>query len=98
MKIKTIDVNAKEWFDKANGNSYFTCKITINFGMKNQKNLFIPFQYGYLDHYKYVAYNELKNLKLIKTDVVVPFVYYRDNKIIVREQIQRGCLKRELNY
>ena len=98
MKIKTIDVNAKEWFDKANGNSYFSCNITINFGMKNQKNLFIPFQYGYSDHYKYVAYNELKNLKLIKTDVETPFKYYSDNKIIVREHIQRGCLKRELSY
>ena len=98
MKIKTIDVNAKEWFDKANGNSYFSCNITINFGMKNQKNLFIPFQYGYGDHYKYVAYNELKNLKLIKTDVETPFKYYSDNNIIVREHMQRGCLKRELNY
>ena len=35
MKVKTIDVQVKEWFDKVNGNSYFAGIITINFGMKN---------------------------------------------------------------
>lgn len=36
-KIKTIDVTALEWFDKANGNSYFAGTVTINFGMKSQR-------------------------------------------------------------
>ena len=56
MKIKTIDVQAKEWFDKVNGNSYFSANISINFGMPSQKNLFIPFQYGYGSQYEHEAF------------------------------------------
>jgi len=40
MKIKTIDVNVKEWFDKVNGNSYFAGTVSLNFGMKTQKIIF----------------------------------------------------------
>ena len=36
MKTKTIDVNAKEWFDNKNGNSYFCGTITLNFGNKTR--------------------------------------------------------------
>jgi hypothetical protein len=39
MKIKTIDITALEWFDKVNGNSYFSATVTLNFGMKDQKIL-----------------------------------------------------------
>jgi hypothetical protein len=44
--MKTIDINAKEWFDKVNGNSYFSAVITIDFGMPTQKEYRLPFQYG----------------------------------------------------
>ena len=37
METKTIDVNAKEWFDKINGNSYFCGTITLNYGMNNEE-------------------------------------------------------------
>ena len=39
LKIKTIDIQAKEWFDKVNGNSYFSANVTINYGHENQKNI-----------------------------------------------------------
>jgi len=45
-KIKTIDVQAKEWFDKLNGNSYFSGIITLNFGMPDVETFIIRFQYG----------------------------------------------------
>jgi len=35
--MKTIDINAKEWFDKINGNSYFAGTITLDFGMKTEE-------------------------------------------------------------
>jgi hypothetical protein len=34
--IKTIDIQAKEWFDRINGNSYFSAIITINFGLEEE--------------------------------------------------------------
>lgn len=53
MKLKSIDIQAKEWFDRANGNSYYSVRITINYGYKNQTELSIPFSYGYGDQYIY---------------------------------------------
>ena len=29
----------KEWFDKVNGNSYFSSDVTLNYGMNNQKTI-----------------------------------------------------------
>jgi len=100
MKIKTVDVIAKEWFDKANGNSYFSAVITVNFGMKTEKRIDLPFQYGYGNHYEHMAFNELKKQKIIRPvdDERESFWrYYRDHEIIYRASINRNCLKRELN-
>ena len=102
MKIKTIDINAKEWFDKVNGNSYFSAVIFINLGMKNSLEIKMPFQYGYGDHYIDMAKKELIERKLIKPEVYsnglseALWAYCRENKIILRTNKQEGCLKREL--
>jgi hypothetical protein len=91
--MKTIDINAKEWFDKVNGNSYFSARVTIDHGMENEQSFILPFQYGYGDAYVYEALNELKQKGLLN-DVSLNSI--RDAGIIVRSNIQRGCLKREL--
>ena len=104
MKIKTIDINALEWFDKMNGNSYFSAVVTLNYGMKNVKVLKLPFRYGYGDHYI-----DMSNQLLIKEgyregkrrengSYPCLWQYCRDNKIILRSSIQRGCKKRELMH
>jgi hypothetical protein len=49
--LKTIDIEAKEWRDKVNGNSYFSSDITLNYGMNDQEIIKLPFQYGYGDFY-----------------------------------------------
>lgn len=102
MKIKTIDIQAKEWFDKVNGNSYFSANITINYGMKTQKTIFLPFQYGYGSHYQDVAGKELLKLKLVKQKLNSTYFslwrYCEDNKIILRTSKRENCLKRELKY
>ena len=98
-KIKTIDVNCLEWFDKINGNSYFAGRVTINYGLKTELTFKIPFQYGYGDHYEYIARDILikngykldKNTRLSR--------YCRENDIIYRGRKIENCLKRELkNY
>ena len=41
--MKTIDVHAKEWFDKVNGNSYFAATIIIDFGLSSEKTVKVNF-------------------------------------------------------
>jgi len=62
MKIKTIDVNALEWFDKINGNSYFSAEIVLNYGLNAVIVLECPFQYGYGDQFTYEAQKKLLEL------------------------------------
>ena len=51
MKVKFI-VNGVRWFDKVNGNTYHSVRITrTNDGVV----IVAPFQYGYADHYKQTA-------------------------------------------
>ena len=98
MKIKTIDVNAKEWFDRVNGNSYFSADITVNFGMKTEKHFTLPFQYGYGNHYEHQAFKELQKQGLVKPEDerTSYWGYYRDHGIIYRHSKRENCLKREL--
>lgn len=102
MKIKTIDINAKEWFDRINGNSYFSAIITLNFGMKSEKNIQIPFEYGYSEHYIDVSNQKLIELDYINTkrnkngSYTPLWQYTRDNDIILRTNKKENCLKREL--
>ena len=98
MKIKTIDVNAREWFDKINGNSYFSAQVSVNFGMKNAKVFYLPFQYGYGDHYRNMAFEQLQRIRFI-TDIEKNESYWRycdRKKIILRLNKNENCLKRDV--
>jgi len=59
-ELKTIDVQAKEWFDAQNGNSYFSALVTLNFGASDEERLSLPFQYGYGDHYQDIAADAIR--------------------------------------
>ncbi len=93
-KIKTIDIQAKEWFDKVNGNSYFAGIITINFGMRDEEIFKLPYQYGYGDHYKYMAKELLVEKGIIKADKMEAlWRYCKDHKIILRAYKVENCKK-----
>jgi len=96
--MKTIDVNAKEWFDKVNGNSYFSMNITIDYGMKTERSFYVPIQYGYGDHYRHEAFREIQERKIIpKQNERLPYwQYYANKNIIARHYKQEKCPKREL--
>jgi len=100
-QLKTIDINAKEWFDKINGNSYFSSDVTLNYGMNNQKTIKLPFQYGYGDQYIYSSLEKVKNLfpksKWYKDKYFHIYDIQKEYKIIIRNSIKTNCLKRELN-
>lgn len=75
--IKTIDVQTKEWFDNANGNSYFASIITLNFGMPDEVELRNKFQYGYETQHEYEAAVTIsKHIGLSETKLLR---YFRDD-------------------
>lgn len=51
MKVK-FSANAIKWFDKVNGNTYFSVRITNN---KTGETITTPYEYGYEDQYKQSA-------------------------------------------
>ena len=95
MKTKTIDIQGKSWFDKVNGNSYFSAQVTVNYGLKGVSSFKLPFQYGYGSQYEQEAFKELRERKLIKT-IERGFYACQEEGIVLRSNIQEGCLKRDV--
>ena len=102
MKIKTIDITTKEWFDKVNGNSYFSGNIVLNYGMKNQVNIPMLFQYGSGEQYIHTANEVLQNNEYIPNSKSARgfstplWQYCQENNIVLRTTKYENCLKREL--
>ncbi len=100
-KLKTIDINAKEWHDKINGNSYFSSDVILNYGMNSQETIKVPFQYGYGDHYIYQSLREIQKLfpksKWYKENLLSKYQIQNQYNIIIRNSIKTNCLKKELN-
>lgn len=57
-EIRSMFVEGREWFDKVNGNSYFSARIWINGGQV----AILPFQYGYGEQFLYEAHRKLIEL------------------------------------
>jgi hypothetical protein len=93
--IKTIDVIAKEWFDKVNGNSYFSAVVTLNYGTEDATQIFLPFQYGYGDHYKQMAFEKLQHVGAIADaeKMEVLWSYCQRKGIILRASKHENCKK-----
>ena len=94
--MKTLDIIAKEWFDKVNGNSYFAARVTIDYGTDRQEEIVIPFQYGYGS-----AYQDMAKEALVKRDDLPlkdgPLsLVCRDLGIILRKYKIENCKKREV--
>ena len=92
-QVKTIDIQAKEWFHKSAGNSYFAGIITVNYGMSDQPIYEMPFQYGYEEQYICEALSILKANNVIDT---ISKMELRKQNIIINASIQTGCKKSEL--
>lgn len=84
-----IDVEYTEWFDKTNGNSYFSAWVLF----KGERN-FLPFQYGYGSHVEDMA------LKMLSEKGLLPgewrrYVLSTEYNITIRTD-KTECLKREM--
>jgi hypothetical protein len=97
MKVYTIDVEAREWFDKVNGNSYFSARIVLNYGRKKQKTFLIPLQYGYGTQYEWTSVQVLKEKGIIKEEESAPLsIICRNKKIILRACKKENCKKQDV--
>lgn len=91
--IKTIDILAKEWFDKVNGNSYFSAQVTVNYGMADEKTYYIPFEYGYGSYFEQAAQQ-----MLVKEGLIANISLYelKEQGIVIRSNKQVKCKKAEV--
>ena len=76
--MNNIRIHAKEWFDKANGNSYFSARIQID----GKEVAILPFQYGYGSHYIDIAAEWLANNN---------YIYLPKHKNGSRESLWSHC-------
>lgn len=92
--VKTVFIEVFEWFDRVNGNSYCSCIVTINDGMKNGFKFSIPFTYGYGNYGEQITFETL-----IKSGILTK-EYTRKNWIndyyVVKTIKHEKCLKREV--
>lgn len=91
--LKTIDIQAKEWFDRINGNSYFDCLVTFNFGLPSQRQFMCPFQYGYGNQYEHAATEVIKAIFRVMPGTLSDL---RKAGIIIRTSKKENCKKRDL--
>tara|TARA_R110002051_G_scaffold281919_2_gene343644 strand:- start:858 stop:1205 length:348 start_codon:yes stop_codon:yes gene_type:complete len=91
--INKININCKEWFDKINGNSYFSGTITIN----DKETFLIPFTYGYGSQYEHEAKAILTQFNKISCNYSLRlYSYCKENNIEFISNIKENCKKREL--
>jgi len=70
-EIRSMFIECREWFDKINGNSYFSARIWINGGQV----AILPFQYGYGDQFIYEAQRKLIELGFIPIEKEIESLY-----------------------
>ena len=93
-----LEINAKEWLDKVNGNSYFSAVAVLD----DVVVAVLPFQYGYGDHYIDMAFADMQASGALTNDhnlcghARIVGRYCEENKIKLITNKQEGCLKRDL--
>ena len=88
-KITNLSVIAKEWWDRVNGNSYFSAQIQVN-----GETIYLPFQYGYDRMYLQQSTAALKNAGYEVGDIGlerycrennIPAVFHKSDKQLQRD-------------
>ena len=98
MRILTIDVQAKEWFDRTYGNSYVAIRLYINYGMKDEVTLYGPYTYGYGDYYMQYAKELLYKNGYIEDieEFCTLSTYCRQRGIVLRQSKETRCYKKDV--
>lgn len=98
-KIKKLHIEGRRWFQKTYGNTYNTSKTLVVFEDGSTKEFYTTMQYGYGDHYKYIAINNLVKkevLPKLESDRSYHRADFSDSKIKVYSHVI-DCLKRDLH-
>jgi hypothetical protein len=98
MNIKTLDLIAKIWLDRPNGNRYFTAQLTINFQLKGERTFYMPFDKCMNQSYEYEA------VKVLIREGLIPATYEgrnlwsvcHDEKIIKRVTAYEKCKRKDV--
>jgi hypothetical protein len=87
MKIRFI-VNAVKWFDKVNGNTYHSVRITR---CKDGIQIASQYQYGYGDHYRQTAIELMARAGWIdKHYEKKSWLYERENEYPISWNVTEG--------
>ena len=81
----------RRWFDRANGNSYFSCRVTIPLEEGKRISFVIPFQYGYGSQPESEIIETLFRLNILKEKKD----YFREYNITFDEQ---GYMRKNQNW
>lgn len=96
--MNNILIESKEWFDRVNGNSYFSSRIEID----GAEVAVLPFQYGYGSHCDDMAAQKLDKMGLLPDDRKAnrsrPSLYRwcDENGVKFKSIKHESCLKREV--
>lgn len=93
-RVRTIDIIAKEWRDKPNGNSYFAVRVTINLDYKDERSYSIRYEYGYGEQLAQIELNENQEFGQIVKDEL--WRHCKQNKIVLRTIIFENCKKSDV--
>jgi hypothetical protein len=89
----SIQVIGKRWFDRKNGNTYFSTDIYVN----SEYEYAIPISYGYDQMYLQAAFEWLKDAGKIGEDYSYPpSLYCRENGIKLIDSVSDVPRKRDL--
>lgn len=91
-KIKFI-AHGQRWFDRMNGNTYHSVRVTR---VSDGKVIAAPYQYGYGDHYRQTALEIMLRAGWLpnKYDNLGAFMYERENDYPIHWTVSDG-LKRD---
>ena len=95
--MQTIDISAKEYWDKKNGNSYWSAQVTIDFGLPTEKTVHVPFQYGYGDSYVIQSLEQLQKDGLLESETIYhPYSHFKEKGIKMRNSIKTGFSEKKV--
>ena len=88
---KNIYAIVRRWFDKANGNSYFSCRVTVPLKEGKRISFVIPFRYGSGSQPEYTIIAILFRLNILKEKKD----YFLEYNIILDDQ---GYMRKNQNW
>lgn len=93
---KVIEIATREWFDKINGNSYWSAHVTVTDSPQALPLQYVfTFTYGYGDHSTHAVLDSLAKFGEIPS---TRYQDLRDAGIMVISHKRTGCRKAELMH